>query len=247
MDGLTGRRADGRLLRRWTITGAIVLLSVGPTARPSVGQVGHDPANSPYRDILKRSGPVLFVGQLSGDRGRAQAGPSAARTFGARYELPAGRSLVLQFTAAYLAGDRFIIDPAADSTDPARRTGPVDAPLMITDVTMQLRLTGSKTWHGLAPFVGVGLGLVFDVSGDSTSSGYGFGTKLTFAGATGVRWHAGPRLTVVADARAQMWRLRYPVSYHTPAPDGSRVVPLADPLTDWTLHPWLSLGVGWTF
>jgi hypothetical protein len=24
-------------------------------------------------------------------------------------------------------------------------------------------------------------------------------------------------------------------------------VSLTQPLTDWTLHPWISLGVGWTF
>ena len=249
MDGLTGGRAVGRLVRLWTVGGIVTLLSVGPIARPSVGQVGHDPAHSLYRDIPLRAQPVLFVGHLSADRGRAGAGTSNALTFGARYEIPAGRSLLLHFTAAYLKGDRFIIDPRADDTAAARRTGPVNSTLLLTEFGLQLRLTGAKTWRGLAPYVGTGLGLLFDVDspGDTTGSGYAFRSKLTLSGSTGVRWYPARRVMVNADVRAQLWRLRYPVSFHTPATDGSRVVPLTDPLTDWTLHPWISLGVGWTF
>jgi hypothetical protein len=84
--------------------------------------------------------------------------------------------------------------------------------------------------------------------GDTTGSGYKFGTKLTIAGATGVRWYPSRRWTINAEARAHLWRLKYPLSFHADlASDGSRVVPLAEPLNDWTLHPWFSLGIGWTF
>jgi len=234
---------------RWAVLG-MFFCSI-PTAQLSA-QVGYDPAHSPYRDIRLRPGPVFYVGHLSGDRGRAGAGPSNALTFGARYEMPAGQSLVLQFSATYLQGDRFIIDPRADSTAPARRTGPVDSDLLLTEFALQLRLTGGKTWRGLAPYVGVGLGLMSDVNspGDTTQSGYQFGTKLTLSGATGIRWYPTRRLMVNVDVRGQLWRLKYPLSFHGSLPlppDGSRVVPLDQPLTDWTLHPWISLGIGWTF
>src|SRR6267143_7021100 len=107
---------------RWMILG--MFLSNIPTVQLSA-QVGHDPAHSPYRDILLHSGPVFFFGHLGADRGTAGAGTSNASTFGARYEIPAGRALHFQFTGAYLRGDRFIINPRADSSSPARRTGPV--------------------------------------------------------------------------------------------------------------------------
>ena len=97
-----------------------VFLTVQPPNRLTA-QVGHDPASSTYRDVLLHSGPMLFVGELSGDRGRAGAGVSNAFTIGARYEIPAGRSMLFQFTTAYLEGDRFIYDPRADSTSPQRR------------------------------------------------------------------------------------------------------------------------------
>jgi len=239
-------RLDGWKVGRWIIVG--MFLSNIPTFQLSA-QVGHNPGDSPYQDIPLHPSPVFFFGHLSADRGRAGAGISNARTFGARYEIPAGRSLLFQFTAAYLDGDRFIIDPRADSTSPQRRTGPVPAAIAITDVAMQLRLTGGKTWHGIAPYAGVGMGLAYDVrSGrDTTGSLYKFGTKFVLNGATGVRWYPARRIMVDADLRGQLWRLKYPVSFHTPAPDGSRVLPLSQPLTDWTLHPWISFGIGWIF
>ncbi len=235
-------------MRVMRLTRLVISLSIFPSFRLAA-QVGHDPADSPYQDIILRSTPILFFGHLSADRGRAGVGLSNARTLGARYEIPAGRSLLFQFTAAYLEGDRFVIDPRADSTSPERRTGPVPAAIAITDVGILLRLTGGKTWHGIAPYAGVGIGLAYDVrSGrDTTGSGYQFGTKVVLNGATGVRWYPTRRVMIDADLRAQFWRLRYPVSFHTPAPDGSRVVPLSQPLTDWTLHPWISLGIGWIF
>ncbi len=242
----TVRRLDGQLL--WHLVAYAALLAVCPSSRLAA-QVGHDPAHSPFHDIPLRAQPVFFVGHLSADRGRTGAGMSNALTFGMHYEVPTGRSILFQFTAAYLKGDRFIINPSADSSSPDRRTGPVGSEVLITDISTQLRLTGAKAWRGIAPYVGVGLGLAFDLGspGDTTKSGYAFGTKFTLGGSTGVRWFPARRVMVNADFRAQLWRLRYPASFSFPAPDGSRVVPLTDPSTDWTLHPWISLGVGWTF
>ena len=217
----------------------------------ATAQVGHDPANSPFHDIRLHSGPVVVIGHLGADRGVAGAGTSNAMTFGLRYEIPAGKSLHFQFSGSYLHGDRFIINQRADSSSPERKTGPFTSDLAHVEIAMQLRLTGGKTWHGFAPYLGTGLGLVFDVNspGDTTKSGYRFGTKLTPAFMTGVRWYPARRVMFNADVRAQFWRLKYPISFHdnTQATDGSRVLPLTQPLQDWTLHPWISLGIGWIF
>ena len=232
-----------------TLAFTLVCLCVVAPWRQLPAQIGHDPAHSPYRDIVRGAGPVFFGGHLGGDRGRAGVGPSNALAFGARYEMPLGRPTLVQFTATYLKGDRFIVNPAVNSTAPGRRVGPVDTDILLTEIALQLRLTGGKTWHGFAPYLGTGLGMAFDLNspGDTTSSGYGFGKKLTVGGNTGLRWHVTRKLTVQLDARMVMWRLRYPLSFHDAAPDGTRVVPLAEPLTDWTGHPLLSVGIGWIF
>jgi hypothetical protein len=241
----TPRRHDATT----TLAATLVCLGVLAPWRALPAQVGHDPGQSPYRDIQRGGGPVFFAGHLGGDRGEAGVGPANALGFGVRYELPMSRSSLAQFTVAYLKGDRFIVNPAVNPTAPGRRSGPVDTDLLFTELALQLRLTGGKTWHGLAPYVGTGIGMTFDLHspGDTTGSGYAFGNKITFGGNTGLRWHATRKITVQLDARAVMWRLRYPISFHGTAPDGSRVIPATKPLTDWTLHPWVSVGVGWIF
>jgi hypothetical protein len=242
---MTPRRQDA------TMTLAATLLSLGVLApwRALPAQIGHDPTQSPFRDIRRGAGPVLLVGHLGGDRGRAGAGPSNALTVGLRYDLSLSRPVVFFLSATYAKGDRFILNPAVDSTSPDRRTGPVDTELLLTELGLQLRLSGGKSWRGFAPYLGVTSGIAFDLNspGDTTQSGYRFGTKLFLSGTGGIRWHAARRLTVQADTRALFWRLNYPLSFHVPAPDGSLVVPFDQPLRDWSVHPWISLGVGWTF
>src|SRR5881396_52364 len=118
---MTGR------LERWKLGELVIVgmfLSNIPTVQLSA-QVGHNPGTSPYHDIALHAGPMFFVGHLGADRGKVQAGTSNALTFGARWEIPAGHALQFQFTGAYLRGDRFIINPHADSNSTARRTGPV--------------------------------------------------------------------------------------------------------------------------
>src|SRR5690349_12491965 len=111
-DGTTEAWNEGmRIMTRAALLISLILI---PSFHLSA-QVGHDPGTSPYHDILLHPGPVFFFGHLSADRGNAHAGTSNARTFGLRYELPAGRAVQFQFTGAYLQGDRFIIDPRADS------------------------------------------------------------------------------------------------------------------------------------
>src|SRR4029077_6434489 len=118
-----------------TAFGVALLLTAQPPNRLTA-QVGHDPATSPYHDIVLHPGPVFFFGHLGADRGNASAGTSNARTFGARYEIPAGHAVQFQFTGAYLQGDRFIIDPRADSASPARRTGPYKSDLGLVEIGM---------------------------------------------------------------------------------------------------------------
>ena len=227
----------------------VLLGSLAPLSLASA-QVGHDAGSSPYRDITLLPAIGVYAGHLSGDRGRVDAGPSNANTIGLRYELPSGRSMLFQFNVAYLMGDRFIINPFADSSSPQRKTGPYESNLVLTEIVLHLRLTGNKSWHRIGPYAGLGLGVTFDVHspGDTTKSGYKFGTKVGLMTAGGLRWYATRHLFLNPEARLEWWKLKYPSSFHAQlSPDGSRVVPITQNLTDWVTHPWMSLGVGWTF
>jgi len=229
---------------------ALVLgvLSIFPSFPRSVlsAQVGHNPAHSPFHDIRPGSGPALSVGHLGGVGGRAGVGVLGGTTWGAHYDFTLGGPTLITLGASYAETERFIVDPTKGSA--SRRSGPFDDDVVLFDLGLQIRLAGAKTWHGLAPYVGAALGLAFGSALPSDTSGYDFGTKFTIAPGAGVRWHPGRRISVQADARALFWKLRYPLSFKNPSPvDGTRVLPLDDTQSEWTRHPWVTLGAGWIF
>jgi len=243
-------RSDGRTVGRscvcWRAIGSLVLLSVGPTVRLSVGQVGHEPGQSPYHDIRRGGVGVITFGYLGGSRGGPGVGISDGPTGGLRYEVAFGNALGASLGIAYAQTTRFVVDPTKDSL--SRRSGSFDTDVVLADVALQLALTGRKTWHGFAPYVGGAFGVALGGGSPPDPSGYDFGTKLTVAPGAGLRWYPARRVSVRTDFRLVLWRLNYPLGYKQPSTiDGSRVLPLDAPLTEWTAHPWITIGLGWTF
>ncbi len=220
-------------------------LMLGISASASA-QVGHDPARSPYRDILSGKGLSVLVGTLGGDRGSVGVGQGDGFTWSVRSEFALGRAIHFTAGVSYAQMNRLIVDPTKDSL--SRRSGPIDDNVTLADVGLLLLLTGAKTWHGIAPYVGGSLGMALGGRELGDSSTYEFGNKLTLAGGAGVRWYPARRLSVQLDARFLFWKLRYPTEYKVPNQvDGSQVLATTASLVEWTRQRWLSLGVGWTF
>src|SRR2546426_433743 len=324
----------------------------GPhTAHPPTrlsAQVGHEPGQSPYRDVRRGGVVVLGVGYLGGSRGRAGVGMSDGITWNIRYDASLGGAVTASLGLAYAQTTRYLVDPAQGAA--TRTQGPVDTDVILADIGLQLVLTGRKTWHGFAPHLGGGIGVAVGGStpsdlagyrfrtkitlnpqaggrGDPTArlslragfqtgfwklsyppaykepsprgsgehtaeiqspfnllfplfflmirrpprstlfpyttlfrsvavggstpsdlAGYRFRTKITLNPQAGVRWYPTARLSVRADFQTVYWKLSYPLAYKDPSPvDGTRVLPLDASLTEWTAHPWISVGVGWTF
>ena len=113
------------------------------------------------------------------------------------------------------------------------------------DAGLNFVLTGRRTWRGFAPYLGVGFGMAFGGSVPEDSlSGYTFNTKFHIDPTIGIRWHPSPRFHFRIEGRAVFWRLNYPEGFF----DGTD--PLLNPLiqtdTDWTVHPTLLFGIGYT-
>jgi hypothetical protein len=221
-------------------TGWVILVCLGWLApwRPAAAQVGHDPAHSPYRDVLR--GPMLRVttGYFSGTRGKIPVGPTDGPTGGLRFEYPMGNLFTFASGIAYAQTDAFFFDPN-DSLPQAH--GPINNDLMLFDLGLQASLTGAKTFHGFQPYVGASLGLVFGTGIGADSSGYNFGTKFSYAPELGLRWYPARRVSVELGYRFVLYKLRYPLSYRP------NLLPVTDELTEWTAHPWATFGIGWTF
>src|SRR5438093_858133 len=239
-------------LRRYVVsplrpaTAAVVWLSVVASYNVIAAQVGHEPSHSPYRDVRRGGVGVLTFGYLGGGRGSVGVGLSDGTTGGIRYEVPFG-AVGASLGLAYGRTNRFVVDPTKDSSSPARTSPPVANDVVLIDAGLQLVLTGRKTWRGFAPYVGGALGVALGGSSPPEPNGYEFGSKFTVAPEAGLRWYPARRLSVRTDVRLVFWRLKYPLDYKQPSSDNSRVLPLDAPLIEWTAHPWITIGLGWTF
>ncbi len=181
-------------------------------AAAAMAQVGYLPTESPFREIRFGRTIELQGGQLFGNGGPLLVGPQDGRLLGARVNFRGDHALQVSLGGWTAATERFLVD--ADKPPATRVSGPVAHRLIGGEFTLQLNLTGGKSWRGLAPYAGVGLGLVNGAKTPAAdTSGYKFGTKLYFAPNVGARVMLGQRLFVKAEARAYFWKLKYPNAY----------------------------------
>jgi len=212
-------------------------------------QVGHDPAHSPYRPLLRRTSIVAIGALTGGSAGRLGVGPNDGPGFGMRFETKLTGPTDAFATVTWNRLERMVADPAA-TTEP-RITGPVKQPVLQTDVGLAILLTGDKTWHGFAPYLGgfVGVGWGSRIAQDS--SGYAFKTKFVSGPLLGFRLYLGGRLSLRTEGRLQFWKLSYPSTFFLPPPTASDVEPFLNSGTtstsEWTAHPALLVGLGYSF
>jgi len=231
------------------------LLVLALAAAPAAAQVGHAPAHSPYRDILAGKSITVLVGDVGGSGGKIGVGPHDGQSYGVRFDIRLGTPLQFGVTVARAQLKRLIVS-AADSVN-NRVDGPVDQNLTMFEGALQLNLTGKKTWHHLAPFLGGTVGYVDGSplpSSQPDSSGYKFGSKFYFAPAAGVRIFLGQSFHLRLEARQLFWKLTYPSAYNLePAaqpssdPTKSNSVLQGGKLTEWTGGRELRAGLGFNF
>lgn len=218
-------------------------------AASAAAQIGYLPSQSPYRELTKGTFIELSGGRMLGSGGLLKLGPRDGTSLGAKFVLRGNHTLQLSF-AVWSAGlQRSLID--ADDSVATRDKGLIDQRLYGAEFGLQLNATGGKTWHGLAPYAGVGLGLVHGQASPATdTSGYKFGTKFFFAPTIGTRLFAGERLYFKVDLRGVFWKLVYPPSYadepsRQPGTSGnSNAVNPTGVLSQYTLTPEIRFGIG---
>jgi hypothetical protein len=247
---MTEARHRARMSRVAPALGVLLGFWVATSWSPCAAQVGYPPDRSPYRDIRSGGTAVLGFGYLGGSRGSVGVGPSDGNVWSVRYELPLGRTFGVTVEGADALTTRFVLDPTKDAT--IRTTGPVQNSLAIVDLGFQMVLTGGKTWHGFAPFVGAKLGVAIANRLASDTSQYNFGTKVTFGPEAGFRLYLGRQLSLRADATLLFWKLSYPLEYRVPPTTCSgagcnSVLGPTDALSEWARERWLDIRLGWTF
>lgn len=226
------------------LAAAAILTPAGARA-----QVGHDPATSPYRDLRSKQVLGVMAGYLWGSRGVAGVGPSGGQLVTARYDRSVGGPMNLFLGLGFANANAYRMDPNLPAS--TRRSGPFNQGLVVMDAGLHLLLTGRKTWRGFAPYGGVGFGVVFQTGLPDDLSGYSFGTKAHLGPQVGIRWYPVEALSLRLEARDLLWRLKYPTQFFSPPPVFPNEPPVLEPATDpsaqWTHHPVIAFGIGYTF
>ena len=210
-------------------------------------QVGHPPGRSPYRDIPKGHTLTGFAGLFGGSGGRFGIAPHDGTVFGLRYDIRTASPIQMGLLLARGNLERLIVDPFVELEN--RVSGPVDQTVSFLELDLQLNLTGGKTWHRLAPFVGAGVGLTFPSGTPADTSGFELGKKIYLAPHAGFRLFITDRLHLRTDARVIFWKLSYPASFTrepTLDPDSPPVIDDGR-VSEWTTSSWLQAGLGFSF
>lgn len=228
----------------------VAALSALPPAAHA--QVGHRPSESPYRDIYRGHTVTGLGGYVGGSGAKFSIGPHRGQVFGVRYDLRTASAIQFGLQLAQADLERYIVDPFVEVAN--RLSGPVQQRVSFAELDLQLNLTGGKTWRGLAPFVGLGLGVALASGTDADTSGFKFGNRIFLAPHAGVRVFVTRRLHLRGDARLAFWKLKYPTSFTqepplepgTPPDDSNAVIPDGR-VSEWTTAPWLQVGLGYSF
>jgi len=201
---------------------------------------------SPYEFIETRHEVSVFGGGTTDDRGTVRLGPSGGTMFGARYSFELTGPVALEGGFTYLAGDREVYDPRTSAAEPAL-LGVADANVGFLDARARLNLTGPRTWNSFAPYVFGGLGLAFDLSGETElddeldlEAQFSFDPSFLGSFGGGVRWLVGERIGARLEGTFAFWRLAHPIDFRIREQNASPV-----PSSEWA--QWLAVTIGATY
>ncbi len=231
------------------------MISTRPTARLALtlalalapaavrAQTGHPPGNSPYRDIVPAKTVTLFGGYMFGTGGSLGVAPHDGTFGGIRFDVRVSSPISLALSFQYGGMQRNYVDLA--DTAGGFIKGPLAQDVFMAEIGGQFNVTGKKSWHRLAPFAGVTLGIASANTSSVDHSGFNFGTRFEISPQWGTRIALSNRLILRAEMRWIFWGVSYGVTYRIPYPGYPYYVTRTN--SEWTSNTALSLGVGFGF
>lgn len=226
----------------------VVLVALGLALVPGgvlAQDIGHTPAESPYRDVPYRQELTLFTGSFAASSDPAGVAPQSGPIVGLRYEIRLGGPAQFFARIAGVSSERTVLAP---TEPPATRV--IDSKslaLALADIGFSMNLTGQKSWHGFVPTVAAGIG-VASTFNSADSGGYKFGTPFAITLGGGVRWVPGGQWGLRADITDHLYQIRYPGSYYQPPAIGvDAVLPGTQSQNIWKHNAALTVGASYLF
>lgn len=210
----------------------------------ATAQVGHLPQRSPYRDLEHRQELTFFGGPYSASEDPARVAPKSGFMAGAHWEYRVGGPAYLTARVAGLVTERREIDPRLDLEE--RFLGNKSMIAAFSDVGFALNLTGFKSWHGLVPSLGGGLGMAAGFDSRDVG-GYRFGTPFLLVLRPALKFAAGGKWQGRIDATNYFFRVRYPESYFTKTGADDPVLDPGAARNYWKRNMAITLGVTYNY
>lgn len=220
---------------------ALVLLFLLVGSRPALAQVGYPPDKSPYRDITKKMSLTALFGYIGGTGGVLGLGPHDGPAYGGRFGVAVSGPLELSFAVQYadLQGARVYRNLDSNLVV----SGSLPSPVWLFETDVQYTITGAKTWHGLAPYIGGGLGYAWRSSSTEGPDAYDFGGRFFWAPFAGTRFFVNQRSFVRAEIRGAFWRLAYPPPYY----EDITGILQSYAINNYLSNVWYQVGFGYSF
>jgi hypothetical protein len=237
----------------------LVVLAVGLTW-PCGSQAQQVP--SPYRFIEPKQDLGLSFSYIWADAGKAGIGPKAGPAIGIRYTRRVSRPLSVTPQVVFFRSERDVIDPSLeegqeDQGNGSAFLGTEGLDILLVAGRINLNLTGSRTWHNLAPYFLGGIGMAIEVSGatsclpESTAPDcqirarerFDFGTRFLMQLGFGTVWIPRQRLSLRIEGLDNIWQIKTPPGYIDP---GVTIFPIPQ-ASDWTNNWEIGLTLSYWF
>lgn len=155
---------------------------------------------------------TTFAGYFNARSDPASVSPQGGGFVGERYAFRMGGPAYFTMRVGGAVMKRHVVNPQLPLA--TRREKTVQVPMVAVDAGFEMQLTGSKTWHSIAPVINGGVGFTGDLKGTSDVGGFQFGYPFTFTFGSGLKFvpHGGRGVRV--DWSSYVYRLHYPDSYY---------------------------------
>jgi hypothetical protein len=220
--------------------GVAVVVTALSASTLSAQLIGTEPSRSPFRDLPTTQQLTLSVGWLSATKDAAGVGPEAGPLLALRHDIHLGGPAWLTSRYQALRSERRVIDPGLPAVD--RFQGMQSVTHHIADIGITVALTGKKTWRGVVPTLGGGLGITSDFASRDVG-GYLFGTKFAFSFGPGVRIVLPRGYSMRVDLTNNMYQFQYPSTYFIAASDTTRVLEDTRQRSSWRSNWGITTGI----
>jgi hypothetical protein len=228
---------------------AVTALLAAAAAGPLAAQVGRAPDRSPFHDLTSRQTLTVSAGRFGGNAAVAGVGWRAGTLGALRLDTRLAGPVDFSVSFGFAGSNRYRINTEQDTL--TRKTGPYKQTLFLADLGIVLNVTGAKTWHGIAPYVGFGAGWILPSAAATDTGGYNAGSNFTFVPSLGTRIFFTRSLAVRLEVRDYFFRYEWPLRYFYPLDRNGIALPpvLSSELKDkqWTHNVALTVGFVYGF